>query len=254
MKSSIVVPIQDVTTVSPFSPDDDIEVNFEKAAQAGYDGIELAITDPTHIDKRKITKLLERYKLEMPAIATGQAYKYENISLMKAIERMKQHIPLARELGAVIIIDLIRGEKKNKYSLEFLVDTLRICASFDHKVRFVLEPINRYETELINTVDEALNVINIIGRENIGILFDTFHANIEESSIKKSLQKVNGSLLYVHIADSNRWAPGYGHIDFSEISRVLSNIGYQGFITLESLPKPSYINCLQESAKYIKEL
>ncbi len=90
--------------------------------------------------------------------------------------------------------------------------------------------------------------------DNIGILFDTFHANIEEISIGESIQRADDRLFHVHIADSNRWAPGYGHLDFSQISKVLSGIDYQGFGSLESLPKPNPKICLQESSLFIKNL
>lgn len=149
---------------------------------------------------------------------------------------------------------LNQGEKGDENARGFLIETLTTCASFDNRVRLVLEPLNRYEAELINTVDEALRIVGQIGMKNIGILFDTFHANIEEISMGESIQKANSRLFHVHIADSNRWAPGYGHVDFKEISRALFNIEYQGFGSLEALPKPGLENCLQGSAEYIKKL
>ena len=103
-------------------------------------------------------------------------------------------------------------------------------------------------------MDEALKIMGQIGMKNMGILFDTFHANIEEISMGESIQKANGRLFHVHIAGSNRWAPGCGHRDFKEISRAFSKIKHQGFGSLEALPKPCLENCLQESAEYIKKL
>jgi len=262
MKNSIIVPVQDSTSFSPFFPEKGVEVNLAKAAKAGYDGVELAITDPGRVDAFEIKQLLNRYNLAMSAITTGQAYGIEGLSLTasdegvrkKAIQRIEGHIGLAGELGGVVIIGLIRGKEKGEEARKFLMEALIACAGFEAKVRLVLEPLNRYETELINTVDEALEILGQIGMENIGILFDTFHTNIEEVSIGKSIQKANGHLFYVHIADSNRWAPGYGHIDFKEVSRALSRIKYQGFCSLESLSKPNPESCLQKSADYIKKL
>lgn len=262
MKSSIIVPVQDPTPFSPFSPDKGLEANLTKSSEAGYGGVELAITNPGRIDVTKIKKLLKQYNLAMPAITTGQAYGIEGLSLTssnkevrkRAIQRIKEHIRLAQELGAVVIIGLIRGKKGGNDAKKFLIEALEICASFDDKVKLVLEPLNRYETELVNTVDEALEILGKIGMENIGILFDTFHANIEEVSIKKSIQRANDRLFHIHIADSNRWAPGYGHLDFKEVKEALFQIGYQGFGSLESLPKPNPEKCLQESAEYIRNL
>jgi len=262
MKSSVIVPVQDPTPFSPFSPREGLEANLVKASQSGYDGVELAITDSSRIDIAEVKRLLSRYNLAMPAITTGQAYAVEGLSLTssnkeirrKTIWRIKEHIRLARELGAVVIIGLIRGKRGDEDARGFLIETLTTCASFDNRVRLVLEPLNRYEAGLINTVEEALEIVRQIGMKNMGILFDTFHANIEEISMGESIQKASDRLFHVHIADSNRWVPGYGHLDFKEISRALSKIEYQGFGSLEALPKPGLENCLQESAEYIKTL
>jgi len=262
MKSSIIVPVQDLTPFSPFSPDEGLEVNLAKASEAGYDGVELAITDPTRIDVAKIKRLLKQYNLAMPVITTGQAYGIEGLSLTasneevreKALRRIKEHIKLGRELGAMVIIGLIRGKRGDRKARRFLIEALETCARFDNKAKLVLEPLNRYESKLINTVDEALEVLEEIRMENIGILFDTFHANIEERSIKGSVQRANGHLFHIHIADSNRWTPGYGHFNFRELSEALSEIDYHGFCSLESLPKPNPKKCLQELAEYIKKL
>jgi len=262
MKSSVIVPVQDPTSFSPFSPKEGLEANLVKASQSGYDGVELAITDSSRIDIAEVKRLLSRYNLAMPAITTGQAYTIEGLSLTssnkevrrRTIWRIKEHIRLARELDAVVIIGLIRGKRGDEEARGFLIETLTTCASFDNRVRLVLEPLNRYETELINTMDEALEIVRQIGIENMGILFDTFHANIEEVSIGESIQKANGRLFNFHIADSNPWVPGYGHLDFKEISRALSKIEYRGFGSLESLSKPSPEKCLRESADYIKRM
>jgi len=262
MKSSIIVPVQDSTSFSPFSPEDGLELNLAKAAKAGYDGVELAITDPGRVDGANIKRFLKRYNLSMPAITTGQAYGIEGISLAashegirrRAIQRIEEHMRLARELSGAVIVGLIRGKRGDEEAKELLIEALATCATFDDEVKLVLEPLNRYETELINTVDESLEILEHVGMENIGILFDTFHANIEEVSIEKSIQKANGRLFHVHVADSNRWAPGYGHLDFEKVRGALSKIGYQGFGSLESLPRPSPQKCLQESAEFIKKL
>jgi len=262
MKSSIIVPVQDSTPFSPFSPEDGLEANLAKAKEAGYDGVELAITDPTRVDVGEIQRLLKRHNLSMPAITTGQAYGIEGISLSapdeeireRAIHRVEEHIKLARELSGVVIIGLIRGRRGDEEARKLLIEALATCAGFDKGVRLVLEPLNRYESELINTVDEALETLDRVGMENIGLLFDTFHANIEEVSIKESIRRANGYLFHVHIADSNRWAPGYGHLDFKEISRALSEINYRGFCSLESLSRPIPESCLRRSSEFIKKL
>ena len=101
-----------------------------------------------------------------------------------------------------------------------------------------LEPINRYETTLVNTVAQGLELIDRVGAGNLGLLFDTFHANIEEPSLEDSLLAAGDRLFHVHVADSNRWYPGAGHLDFPRILDVLPRTGYAGFVSGEFMPWP----------------
>jgi len=84
-------------------------------------------------------------------------------------------------------------------------------------VRLALEPINRYECTLINTVAEGLELIKLVGEDNFGLLLDTFHMNIEEPDIEESIRKCGERIFHFHVADSNCWYPGAGHLDFPGI-------------------------------------
>jgi sugar phosphate isomerase/epimerase len=262
MKVSVVIPLQDPTSLSPLDLGEGLEANIAKVAAAGYDGVELAITDPGSIEIQGIKRLLKNYRLDVSALTTGQAYGVDGLSLTsldegvrrEAIRRIKDHIKLARDLRAVVIIGLIRGEGGRKEAKQLLIEALQECAEFDRKVKLALEPLNRYETKLVNNVDEALEILDQVEMENIGILFDTFHANIEETSMEESIKKADKRLFHVHVADSNRWAPGFGHIDFGQVIKALKEINYQGFLSLESLPKPSATRCIKETVSYLKKL
>jgi len=264
MKASLVIPVQDPTPFSPVALVTDLTTNLARAAMAGYEGVELAITDPSTVDAGKIKGLLETHGLDLSAITTGQAYGIEGISFTapeeesrrKAVERIKQHARLVRKLGsdAAVIIGLIRGERSDEAGTAQLRKALQECAGEEPKVKFALEPINRYETGSINTVAEALELLDEIGMPNIGLLFDTFHANIEERSLPESIRTAGKRLFHVHIADSNRFAPGYGHLDFNKIGDALREVRYQRFCSLESLAKPSPEACMEEAARFIKKL
>lgn len=262
MKISVVVPLQDPTPLSPFTLEEGLEASIAKVAEAGYDGVELAITDPSSIDVEEIKQLLERYNLEIPALTTGQAYSIDNLSLTdpdeeirrEAIQRIEDHISIARDFGAVVIIGLIRGERGGEEAKALLLEALQECAASDLDVKLALEPLNRYETKLVNNVDEALEVLDRVGMENVGILFDTFHANIEEPSIEESIRKVGPHLFHIHVADSNRWAPGYGHLDFTGIIDTLQRMSYEGALSAEILAKPSPDEGLQKAISYLKNL
>ncbi|MFH1739744.1 MAG: sugar phosphate isomerase/epimerase family protein, partial [bacterium] len=198
------------------------------------------------------------------AITTGQAYGLEGISLsspeeerrQKALERIKDHAHLAGTLdaNAVIIIGSMRGTGANKDARFLLRDALHEFAGEYPTIKFALEPLNRYESSLINTVEEALGMLDEVNLPNIGLLFDTFHANIEERSFTESIRSAAEKIFHVHVADSNRFVPGHGHLDFAEVGAALREIGYQGFCSLESLPKPNPEKCLDYAANFIGEL
>ncbi len=251
MKLSFVVSTQPTRFAAvTFSPD--FEANAGRIANLGYDGIELAVRDPALLDLAGVKRILERLRLSVPAIGTGQAYNDEQLSFTdpdpaireRALYRIKSHIPLAAELRAIIIIGMIRGRLLPGIAPEqaraWLRDSIRSVArdAAALGVRLVLEPVNRYETDLLNTVADTIALVDEIGEDNVGILYDTFHSNIEEPDMEASLRACGHRLLHVHLADSNRWAPGAGHIDFGRVISTLRDLKYPGWVSAEILPKP----------------
>ena len=137
-----------------------------------------------------------------------------------------------------------------------MVDALKMLArdAQAQAIRLAIEPINRYETDWVNDVAGALMLIDEIGMDNVGVIFDTFHANIEEASIKGSLRACGARLFHVHVADSNRWYPGAGHTDFASILATLRELNYAGWVSAEILPKPDLLRAAVETFKTIKPL
>lgn len=145
-------------------------------------------------------------------------------------------------------------------------DTAEICRLLkENNIRLTLEAWNRYETYLITKLDMALKMVNEVGLENVGVMGDTFHMNIEESNMGDAIRNVGKKLYYLHIADSNRAAPGRGHIDFEEIAQALKDIDYNGWISMELLPAAAnpfsgivqeefYDQYTEESITYLKKL
>nr|MBC7243876.1 sugar phosphate isomerase/epimerase [Chloroflexota bacterium] len=267
MKCSIVLSTQR-TAFEGVAYKGEWEQNAAKMAHLGYDGVELAVRDPSLLDVTHVQQVLCRLHLEVPAIGTGQAYGEEGLSFTdpqekvrrRAVERVKKHIDFARTLQAMVIIGLIRGQVQKGISreqaMEWLITALAECAQYAMpNVHLVLEPLNRYETNLINTVAEGLECIQTIGAGNIGLLFDTFHANIEEVSLEEAMRLAGGRLLHVHVADSNRWYPGAGHIDFAKVIAVLREIGYNGgYLSVEAMPKPDADTCAQRALATLRSL
>ena len=253
----------------------DFESNVSKIAEMGYDGVELAIRDPNLVDADELLRVVSAHGLAVPAIGTGQAWGEEGLSFTDpdpavraaAVQRVCDHVPLASRFAAcgercrtAIIIGLLRGIVKpgvdRDQAMDWLVEALQACSSAaaPHGVRLALEPINRYETTLINTVAQGLALIEHVRADNFGLLLDTFHMNIEEPSIKESICACGGRIFHFHVADSNRWYPGAGHLDFRRILETLFATGYEGYVSGEFLPVPDADTSAQEAIAYLRNI
>lgn len=246
----------------------ELERGMRFVSELGFPCIEISIRDPNEIDRQRLLHLMAETGLSLSGIATGQAYYNDGLSLIDSdprkrsicLERLKAHIDLASTFGATIIVGGIRGvlsrdsaeretQKTTFYAdLEELVDYASKVG-----VNLAIEPINRYETNFINTVSEGLDIISRLGRDNVGLLIDTFHMNIEEPRFRDSIHMAGKRVTYVHIADSNRLAPGRGHVDFAEVFEALGEIGYDGPIVAEVLPHPTHEDAARDVMQFWKK-
>jgi sugar phosphate isomerase/epimerase len=140
--------------------------------------------------------------------------------------------------------------------MQWVVEALQECsvAAAPAGVRLALEPINRYETTLINNVRQGLDLIERVGADNFGLLLDTFHMNIEEPDMAESIRLAGDRIFHFHVADSNRWYPGAGHLDFASLLETLYDTGYQGFVSGEFMPEPDADAAAQRAIAYLKSL
>lgn len=239
----MIVPVQDPTPFSPFSPPD-WPAALKEVARAGYQVVELAITDPTLVDPQKVERELVAAGLRLSSLTTGQAAGKEGLSLAspdekvrrRAIERLQAHMALAAPHQAVVIVGLLRGASGDP---EVLVESLQECTRFSQEVKLALEPLNRRESRLVNTVHQALEVLERVGAENLGLLLDTYHVHLEEGRWEEAFRAAGDRLFHLHLADDERQVPGYGKLPFPRLVEALQEMGYQGALVLESLPKPS---------------
>lgn len=246
----------------------DFEANVERIAALGYEGVELAIRDPRLVDADELEQVISAHGLQVPAIGTGQAWGEEGLSFTDpdpiirraSIERIKSHVAVASRFQAVILIGLIRGIVKpgvdQTQAMDWLVEALQECsqAAQLHGIHLAFEPINRYETTLINNAAQGLELLERVGAGNIGLLLDTFHMNIEERRIEESIQACLGHIFHFHAADSNRWYPGAGHLNFKSILKALFATGYQGWVSGEFMPLPDADTSARESIAYLRRL
>lgn len=242
------------------------EDNLATIASLGYDGVELTIRDPALIDGEALMAILRQHRLEVPAIGTGQAWSEDHLSLTDpepavrraAVERLQSHVPLAARCGAIVIAGLLRGTvppgAARTQATAWLVEGLRECCAVGAAsgVRLALEPINRYETALINTVADGLDLIERVGADNLGLLLDTFHMNIEEPSIEASIRSAGDRIFHFHVADSNRRHPGGGHLDFRALLETLFDTGYRGFVSGEFMPVPDANTAARNAIEHLR--
>ena len=239
----LIIPLQDPTPFSPFVPAEWQEA-LERVKEAGYEGVELAIIDPSQVDREEIAEALQHKGLRLLSITTGQAAAKEGLSLsspnekvrQQAVKRIQAHMRFAKPFGAVVIVGSLRGADGD---MELLVKSLRECTSYDTEVRIALEPLNRYESRLVNTATEALSVVERVSVQNLGLLLDTFHANIEERNIGQAFRDAGERLFHIHLADSNRWVPGFGHLPFTEVWTALKAMNYASGLVIEAFPRPN---------------
>jgi sugar phosphate isomerase/epimerase len=227
---------------------------LQKAARLGYDGVELMVVHPCDLDAQEIKVQTSKLGLEVAAIASGAIYATEQLCLLnsdaglrqKAVVRLHALIDFAEALGAAVVtIGSFRGRQAwvgGTGARAMLAEILGAAAEKAARqgVRLAIEPLNRYESDIINTADEGLAFIDEVGHSHLGLLLDTFHVNIEEVSLYDCFRQTMaaGRLWHVHLGDSNRLPPGQGHIDFAGILTTLHEIGYDGFLSAELLSRP----------------
>lgn len=245
------------------------ERGLRAARELGYDAIDLSLRDPTDQAVVACAEAAVSSGLAIRALGTGQSFHTDRLSLVsmdpKVIatlaDRMVRLIDFAARFNASVIVGGIRGrlegdtfQKKDQYSraIELLGGHARYASRCG--VSLLIEPLNRYETNFLNTVSDALGAIREIGADNVGVLADTFHMNIEESSMSDALRLAGQNLGHVQFADSNRCAAGQGHINFHKLAEVLRDIGYSGYVSAEILPIPDSWIAAEQSINYFHQL
>jgi sugar phosphate isomerase/epimerase len=151
---------------------------------------------------------------------------------------------------------VVPAERKRKVQ-DLAVPVLSELARFasDHGVLLALEPLNRYSTPYCCTARDAADVAGRVGHENLGIMLDTFHMNIEEDSFEHTVSGAAGMLRHMHFADNNRKMPGYGHIDFRAIIGALERIKYSRYVTFEpAFADATYEEQLKNGLQFVKSL
>jgi sugar phosphate isomerase/epimerase len=240
-----------------------------KAARMGAEGVELITTQPASLDISVYLEQLGRNNLQVAAVASGGMAFAARLTLLHADPataalarlRLDEMIALAAALHAPFVtVGSFRGRVvvDKERSLAGLTQILRRAGERAAKagVRIALEPLNRFEGDLINNVAEGLAFLNELNHPAVGLLMDTFHVNIEENSWTEPFRQAMqaGKLFHVHLGDNNRLPPGHGLIDFAAILASLHETGYTGWLSAELLGKPDPDTAGQETIDYMSHL
>jgi len=264
MKLSVVI-AGDQAPSSAFVVWRGFEKFIQKAKDYGYQGVELALKQAIEVKPRLLAKWLSTFNMEVSCISTGQVFASLGLYFShpdatirnKAIKIFKDLIQLAKNFGCMINVGRVRGfigENQSKEEVEQLfINTIQKICDYAEKngVTIVVEPINRYESNFINSLQDGANIIRKVKRNKLGLMPDTFHMNIEEPIIEESILQHGNLIKYFHISDSNRMAPGKGHLNFDTIINSLYQLNYNGWMAVEILPLPDPDTAALQAAKYM---
>jgi D-psicose/D-tagatose/L-ribulose 3-epimerase len=227
----------------------------KKIKEMGYDILEVAVEDKDLIDWPKLKEVVKEEGLQVTIsgafgpdrdISSTDSAIRENglqyiIDCIRIAEDMGSPIftgPVYSAVGKTRIVSAEQKKQERDWCIENLKKAGEIAASCGVVVG--VEPLNRFETDMVNTVDQALSIVKEVSHKNIQISLDTFHCNIEEKNIPEAIRKVGKELLcHVQGNESDRGTPGTGHLDWKGIKEALNDINYEGAMVIETFGAPS---------------
>jgi D-psicose/D-tagatose/L-ribulose 3-epimerase len=215
----------------------------------GFETVEIPIEDPSHINPAHVRKELDKAGLKCGSICAcmgpGRDFRGTPAEQRTAMKYCKKLIDQAVVLGCKSLIGPIYSvvgkadavePKQQKVEWKLVVKNLKELAQYAEKkgVRLCIEPLNRFETDFLNTCDKGLALIKAVGSKAVKLHLDTFHMNIEEKNQAEAIKKAGKLLAHFHACGSDRGTPGGDHIDWKPIARALKQIGYKGDVVIES--------------------
>lgn len=232
---------------SPFTSEQ-VDI-FGQLKAWGCDAVEIALEDASHVDVGIVKRALDEHGLTCSSICAamgpGRDLRGTPAEQEAAFEYITQVMEVMAQIGCPVMVGPLystvgRAEQtsRDEYKRQWdtVVPHLRRLANRagDLGVKLAIEPLNRYETDFINTADQAVALVDDVGHPAVGILLDTYHMNIEEKKQAAAIRKAGHRLLHVHACGCDRGAPGGDHIDWDGIREALKEVNYRGSLIVES--------------------
>jgi len=220
---------------------------LEEIAEIGYQGVEIPIFDTNPDHWQSWRKKLDELKLERIAVTiNGPGYSMispDPTERRKAFQHNQEALDCASVLGSKLLtgpfhsaLGVFTGKPATSDELNVATEGLHNLSEYAAKNNIILglEYLNRFESYLATCTDELIDLTLKVDHPNCRIMFDTFHANIEEKNISEAIRKIGNLLIHVQLSENDRGTLGKGHINFNEILSTLSEIGYSGMLSIEA--------------------
>jgi D-psicose/D-tagatose/L-ribulose 3-epimerase len=234
--------------VSPFTTALADEL-FAKIARIGFDVVEIAVEDPDLLDIKKIKSALAENALKASVCgAFGPSRDLTNASesiRQNGLDYIERCLDICTELdagflggpmyaavGKARMLPADARKKEWELAVKNLQKVCDMAAARDLKI--ALEPLNRFESDLVNTTEDVLRLVNDIGHAAAGIMLDSFHMSIEERDVEKALLAAGDKLIHLQVSENYRGTPGTGQTPWQQYRKGLEQINYEGIISIES--------------------
>lgn len=268
MKSAITVSLVNEARGGPFVFWDDLPAACRQAAELGYDAVEVFAPGPDAVSRESLAGLLKSHRLSLAAVGTGAGWVKHKLTLtspdagirQRAVDFVKSMIDFGGPHGAPAIIGSMQGRWGEAVTRDQAIDWLRQALTTlgeharQYGIPLIYEPLNRYETNLITTEAAGVELLESLASDNVRLLADLFHMNIEEVDIAAGLKDGGRWIGHVHFVDSNRRPAGNGHMTYGPIVAALQAIGYQGYLSAEALPWPDSLAAAKQTISKYHEL
>lgn len=267
MRSAVTVSLVPETKSGPFVFSNGLADAFAVAAELGFDAVEIFPPSAAGLDADEVNGLIAQHHLEVAAVGTGAGWVVRKLTLThpdpavrgEAREFIRAIVDVAARWRAPAIIGSMQGRWdgsiKREHALGYLSEALSDLG--EHAARrgtvLLYEPLNRYETNLFNRLGETAAWLRQLRTQNVRILADLFHMNIEEANSAAALREAAGLIGHVHFADSNRRAIGMGQTAIAPVVAALREIGYAGYLSAEIFPLPDPLAAARQTIAALRK-